>query len=225
MNFNRKKQGGNFDNQDYSFGQNQGMFNPNVQAKNTLLSEPKSTQGSFVPNPPPEFYNESLFAKQSELKDLQDSNNNLRSKLATLANDKDDLENEIQRLKRKLENLEAEAEDRNKWRRRALDAEGQLTDVQGDLDSQKKKRQKEGAARREEIEKLEDEVKRLESVVKEKEKEVRELSSKVSDSKHNLEDLLKNLGDNSGDANLNKELLQEIIKKVDELNIRSKAER
>jgi chromosome segregation ATPase len=198
MNFHRKQKGKG----DYSFGQN------NYGGKdNQLLSV----------GPPDQQMQNLMREKEGMVKDLRDSNDKLRSKLATLADDKDLLEKEIQKLKRNLEDSKAEADDRNKWRRKALDLENNLADLQDQFDNLKKKKQKKDDETQEENERLEREIRRFEEKIREKEKEIRDLGQRQKNSKGDLEDLLRNLKGNPGDANQNKELLQEIIKKVDEL--------
>lgn len=236
MGFNQKRQpkiGGN----EYSFGQNlplnsrSNQFDPNPRAKNTLLSEggPEvmggNKQGALVQsrhlrNAP---FEESELAKESVVKDLEDSNNNLRSKLATLADEKNSLEAEVKKLKRRLEDALADAEDRNKWRRKALDAESQVGDVRAMLESEKKRRARLAEDKTDEARKLEKEIERLMSEIRSKETVISDLKEQVKGSQGDLKDLLRNLKSGSGDSNQNKEMLKEIAKKVDELFTKSRS--
>lgn len=230
MAFNWKRKG-KFSGNEYSFGQNQPLnsksnqFDPDPRAKNTLLSEGGAEmmrgnkQGALIQskhlrNVP---FEESELARESMVKELEHSNNNLRSKLATLADEKDSLEVEVKKLKRRLEDLQAEADDRNKWRRKALDAENRVGDMQAMLASEKKKRARLADDRAEEARKLGKQVEKLTSDIRSKETVISELKEQVRGSQGDLKDLLRNLKNGSGDSSQNKELLKEIVKKVDEL--------
>ena len=181
----------------------------------------KGNKQGFIPLPHDQPTKEMLKEKEEMLKGMKENNDLLKSKLAALNDSKDLLEKEIKKLRRDLEDSKGEADDRNKWRRKALDLEGNLGDVQDQLESLRKRNKKKEGEKQEEVDRLEREVRRFSEKVKEKEKEIREMSHRKNDSKADLEDLLRKMRDNSGDANQNKELLHEIMKKIDELNKRS----
>lgn len=231
--FFKKRQGRGIN--EYSFGQNQSQpsganqAEPEARAKHTLLSEGGAEvvggnkQGALVQStrlrdPGLE---EPERAKRAAVRELEDSNNLLRSKLATLADDKDSLEAELRKLRRRLEDLGAEAEDRNKWRRKALDAEGRAGEAQELLERERKRRKREAEAEAEESARLAREVERVTREASEREKVISELRVRGAGPRADLRDLLANLKAGAGDSGQSKELLREIAKKVDELFAKS----
>lgn len=195
------------------------------EAKHTLLSrqakKTNKTGGSLS------FVNEADFSKlqprlaESEvrentlLKNLEESNSTLRAQLVKVADEKEALERELRKLRRELEDLEAELKRKEKWRKQALD----LEEEKDRLDQELRKAQRKLAAAEERAQSAERKTVETETL----RTEVRTLQERLRGSNGELNVLLKNLRAGHEDEGENRNLLKEVIKKVDELSRKSRA--
>ena len=199
-------------------------------AKMTLLSRnaKKTVQSGNTQKSSLSFVNEHDFSKiqpkmaESEIrentlqKELEDSNKVLRDQLVKMADEKEELEKEVRRLKRDMEDMELGVSQKDKWRQKALDLEDSVDQLE--TDKRKGKRELEGL--RDKIAQLEKDINQKDQELMRVNAEMKGIKQKVQDSNGELNDLLEGLRNNPG--NDNRDLLKEVIKKVDELTKKSK---
>ena len=196
-------------------------------AKKTMTSQ--NTQGALS------FVNEADFSKikpkmaeseireNSILKGLKDSNQTLKNELTRLADEKENLERRNKKLLRDLEDLESDSKNREKWRSKFLEMEENFQRLQDQLDKAKRQNSKNEKELKEELEELKI---NLEKKIKNNERmklELERLREKVKSSNGELNNLLRDLTEKSGKEGENRNLIKEVIKKVDELSKKSKS--
>jgi septal ring factor EnvC (AmiA/AmiB activator) len=197
----------------------------------TLLSRnaKKTMQSGNTQKSSLSFVNENDFSKiqpkmaESEvrentiLKELEDSNKTLRDQLIKMADEKEKLEKELKNLKRDLEDMELSVSQKDKWRQKALDLEDSLDQ----LETNKRKNKREMDGLKDQIKKMEEELNEKNDELGRVQGELKGVKQRVQDSNGELNDLLKGLQNSKGDENENRDLLKEVVKKVDELTKKS----
>lgn len=221
---------------EYSFQKNAKHYSHDPEdsggfnAKHTLLSRKakKTMQTNPAQGDSLSFVNEGDFSKiqpklaESELrentllKNLEESNNTLRAELVKMADEKELLEREIRKLKTQLEDLQSDLENRDKWRKKALE----LEELREEEERERKRRERDQNDQNEDLRKLERERNEVRNELERATEEVSRLQEKIRNSNGELNDLLKEL--RKGDGGENRDLLKEVIKKVNELSKKSK---
>lgn len=222
---------------EYSFQKNAKHYShdPNessgFEAKQTLLSRKAKRTLQTEPKDSLSFVNENDFSKvqpklaESELrentllKNLEESNNTLRAELVKVADEKEELERQLRKLKTRVEDLESDLQSRDKWRAKALE----LEELRESEERDRRRRERDREEQQEQLRKAEKDRDSVRTRLETTREEVKRLQERIQNSNGELNDLLNEL--RKGDGGENRDLLKEVIKKVDELSKKSRSER
>ena len=186
-----------------------------------LSSRPKTLMSEVDVNNFPKVnakMEESELRDGSYVRDIKDSNHLLRSQLAKLASELEELREENQRLKKLARDLEEQAGLADGWKSKLHGVREEVRELEESLGKSRRRAGQDKGDFEDQIERLAEKLSREKGKNRDLEEQLRQYQKELQGSQNGLKDMLRNLGNHEGPNGLNTELLREIIRKVEDLH-------